>query len=85
MIGGRAQAPMLMWGRSIPAVGQLLVDHHLLHGAGVPAPRLGPVRHDQSGVDHPAAPLGAFERGQLGHHRGQLRPDPVGVGGQVGS
>ena len=34
---------------------ELLLDHELLHRAGVAPPRLGPVRHDVPGLDHGVA------------------------------
>src|SRR5436190_673049 len=39
-----------------PGRGELLLDHQLLDGARVPAPRLGPVRHRVAGFDHRLLP-----------------------------
>ena len=85
MIAGSAQAPMPMWGRTTPSGAQLLVDDHLLHRPGVPPPGARPVGHHQAGVDQACAlRLLAVEHGQLGHHRGQLGPHPIGLVGQIG-
>ena len=84
MIAGRAQAPMPMWGRSIPAAASC---SSITTCSTAPASRpqgLGQCGTTSPASTSPAAALAAFERGQLGHHRGQLRPDPVGLGGQIG-
>src|SRR6202008_1933629 len=39
-----------------PGRGEFLLDHQLLDGTGVPAPRPGPVRHRVAGLDHRLLP-----------------------------
>jgi hypothetical protein len=55
-------------GRALqPGGGEFLLDDQLLHGAGVPAPRLWPVRHQQPGLDQRLLPRVAAEVAQALH------------------
>ena len=63
---------------------QLLVDDELFEGRGAPAPRCGPVRHDQSRLGDGVSPVRLPRRRHLGHDGTDLLAQRLGLGRQVG-
>ena len=77
--GGHGQV-----GPAQAGLGADLVDDQLLDGPGVPAERRRPVRGQQTLVGQGPALLGRVgERGDGGHDRRQLLPEPLGLGRQL--
>ena len=71
-------------GRLIPAARELLLDHELLDGAGVAAPRLRPVRHHVAGLDQRGRAARRASRPLTSvDERAHLGADRLGLGRQV--
>ena len=71
------------WGRVTPGRTELLLNHQLLHGAGIAAPGLGPVRHHVSGLDHGGPPLGRVQSLDPLGEAADLVAHRLGLGRQV--